>query len=237
MYKLVISKFERALIDSDEAISTSTIMKIDKIRSKKVLFCILTERPLNDVLAYNKDFSFVDYIIACDGAYLYDVVNDKTIYKKNITNSILKKILNNFSNYKIYATSIDERFLITEFTNKKVYSLEIDCKNKNNLSIVENKLEELNLNISILKKENTIKIIMDSISCNKAIEKICTLKKIDLKQVVGIGVDETDIPMIKLVGMKIAMGNASESLKKEVQIITSTNDEKGVKNILDQLFN
>ena len=68
MYKLVVSGFDNVLINSDEAISTSTILEIDRVRNNEVLFAILCDRGYKEVLEYNKDFSFVDYIISCNGA-------------------------------------------------------------------------------------------------------------------------------------------------------------------------
>ena len=63
MYKVVVSEFDRTLINSEEAISSSTVMEIDRIRNMGCLFCISTDRFLSDILSYNRDFIFTDYII------------------------------------------------------------------------------------------------------------------------------------------------------------------------------
>ena len=65
MYKMVVSDFDGTLIDEYEAISLSTMLEIDKVRKDKVVFVIVTERCLSDILYYNRDFSFIDYIVAC----------------------------------------------------------------------------------------------------------------------------------------------------------------------------
>ena len=82
MYKMIVSDFDGTLIDSDEAIPLSTMVEIDRIRKLGVKFVVATGRILKSVLDYNRDFPFLDYVISCDGAYVYDVSNRKTLYKK-----------------------------------------------------------------------------------------------------------------------------------------------------------
>ena len=42
MYKMVVSDFCGTLIDSEEAISVSTMLELDRIRKEGILFCITT---------------------------------------------------------------------------------------------------------------------------------------------------------------------------------------------------
>lgn len=240
MYKVVVSEFDRTLINSEEAISSSTVMEIDRIRNMGCLFCISTDRVLSDVLNYNKDFIFTDYIISCSGAYLYDVLNDKVIYKKNITNIVLKKILDNFSDYDIYAYLEDRCWLIKNIVKEKIYKLEIVCPSKKILNSISEKLDELKLNIKFFSKKTdknyVIEIIMDSVDKSVCLEKICKLRKISMDEVVYIGAFENDSFISKKVGYSVCMKNGDSSLKKECNMICPSNDDKGVKNVLSQLI-
>ena len=240
MYKVVVSEFDRTLINSEEAISSSTVMEIDRIRNNGCLFCISTDRVLSDVLSYNRDFVFTDYIICCSGAYLYDVLNDKVIYKKNITNIVLKKILDNFSDYDIYAYLEDRCWLIKGFVKEKIYKLEIICSNKKVINTVSEKLDELNLNIKYFSKKSdknyVLEIIMDSVDKVICLEKICKLRKISMDEVVYVGSCENDCIISKKVGYSVCMRNGDASLKKQCNMICSSNDDKGVRNVLSQLI-
>lgn len=240
MYKVVVSEFDRTLINSEEAISSSTVMEIDRIRNKGCLFCISTDRVLSDILSYNKDFIFTDYIISCSGAYLYDVLNDKVIYKKSITNIVLKKILDNFSDYDIYAYLEDRCWLIKNIVKEKIYKLEIVCPSKKILNSISEKLDELELNIKYFSKKidknYVLEIIMDSVDKSVCIEKICKLRKISMDEVVYIGSCENDSFISKKVGYSVCMKNGDLSLKKECSMICPSNDDKGVKKVLSQLI-
>ena len=92
--KMVVSSFNKTLINSEEAISYSTMVEIDRIRNNGDKFSIMTRESLRKVIDYNKDFPFIDYVISFNGAVVYDVVNKDFLYKKNISNSLNYKNLN-----------------------------------------------------------------------------------------------------------------------------------------------
>ncbi|MED1205336.1 Cof-type HAD-IIB family hydrolase [Heyndrickxia acidicola] len=51
---------------------------------------------------------------------------------------------------------------------------------------------------------------------------------IPLKDTVAIGDQQNDVPMFKVAGLSIAMGNAAEEIQKMCDFVTLTNDENGV---------
>jgi len=65
----------------------------------------------------------------------------------------------------------------------------------------------------------------DKGSCLK---EICRLNNIDLSETIAIGDGENDIPMLNICGLSVAMGNAMENVKKNVDYITDTNKNDGV---------
>lgn len=239
MYKMVVSKFEDALIDKEEVISASTVIEIDNIRRRGIPFVIFTEGCLNDILDYNIDFPFIDYIISYGGAYLYDVVDNRVIYKKNLTKKVISTIAYHFSYYDIYGFTENEKILIDKIGDQKIYKLVIKYSNKGSLNDIERQLNELKLNIhfDIKKcgKSYLVEIISGYASKNVAVEKICDIKKIKLEEVVAIGVDDRDISLLKTVGCPVAMENGSSQVKKIAKIITKSNDDGGVKSILNKL--
>ena len=57
------------------------------------------------------------------------------------------------------------------------------------------------------------------------------------EEVIAIGDGYNDLSMIKFAGMGIAMGNAQEPVKKAADYITLTNDEDGVAEAIERIFN
>lgn len=58
----------------------------------------------------------------------------------------------------------------------------------------------------------------------KLIADFCKEKNIELKDVVCVGDNENDIPMMKEVGLSIAFNTKSEELKKECKVVIDSND-------------
>lgn len=239
MYKLVISGFDNTLINDEEAISSSTMVKIDEIRRKNILFGISTNRCYKEILSYNRDFPFIDYIIAYNGAYVYDVNKNKVIFKKYILVSIIKKIFSNFKDYDLlfYTDEIvfDDFDLIDD---NKIYKIRIIC-NLDDIDLICEKLFKLNLDINYYKNciDNicSVEIFRGSINKFVGLEKICN-KRISLDEVVAIGCDSTDIEVLNSVGYSAVVSNGDVCAKECAKVITLSNNDKGVEKILDKIM-
>lgn len=260
MIKMVVSDFDGTLIDDDESIPISTVLEIDKVRTNNIKFCVATGRILQSVLDYNKDFSFIDYIISCNGAYVYDCNLEKVIFKKNILSSIVKKIKKLYGENGIYFCTPNDWYLlkgkyidsdsdsviIDDFDNfyednkKDIYKVEVYFKNKKECDKAISYLEENNYNINVnkqvyLNKQYLIEITMNGINKFVGIEKLCKYSKIKVEDVVAIGDNYNDIEMVKNVGVGICVSNAVSELKKVSDKKTSSNNNKGVEKILKEL--
>jgi hydroxymethylpyrimidine pyrophosphatase-like HAD family hydrolase len=56
------------------------------------------------------------------------------------------------------------------------------------------------------------------------------------EQVVAIGDDVNDLPMLRAAGLSFAMGNAPDDVKAEADAVTASNDENGVVEALSGVF-
>ena len=79
MKKMIITSFKDTLISKDESISLPTMLSIDKLRKNNNLFVVATSSLLRTIIDYNESYIFSDYIISYNGAYIYDMIKDKTI--------------------------------------------------------------------------------------------------------------------------------------------------------------
>lgn len=246
MYKLVVSNFYGTLIDHNESIPISTMLEIDRIRKAGVLFCIATSQILKTVLDYNRSFPFLDYIIALNGAYIYDVNHEKVIYKKVLKPSMIKKIYSLFSSFPIYFCTDSKRILVDDFSSiyqnekQNIYKIEIHVTKKKEGEEILRKLKEVELDIcSYLQSyENHffIEIFSQDIDKFLGVEKICKLGRFSLDSVVAIGSSSTDVKMIGKVGYGVAVDNACAAVKKKAKEITSSNDCKGIEKIIRKYF-
>lgn len=75
---------------------------------------------------------------------------------------------------------------------------------------------------------NYLEIFPKNIDKGKAIQSLCAILNINVKDVIAIGDHELDIPMIETAGIGIAMGNAIPELKGKADFVTLSNNEAGV---------
>ncbi len=69
---------------------------------------------------------------------------------------------------------------------------------------------------------------------SNALARIMEIKDLNRSEVLAIGDGENDIGMLKAAGFSVAMGNATEKLKRVADYITLTNDEDGVVFAIDR---
>lgn len=260
MYKVFVSDFDGTLIDSDEAIPLSTMVEIDRIRKLGVKFVVATGRILKSVLDYNRDFPFLDYIISCNGAYVYDVCNRKTIFKRPLGGSIIKKIKKLYSNCDIYLCTVQEWNLCSRnivyselkkrsssfeefYQNNKnhIYKMEVYFKTKKARDSAFSELQELAIKANIVKqdegkKKYLIEITAKDVHKAVGLEKICKKEHISLADVVCVGDSDNDLPVFLSVGKSVAVANGSKKIKKVASMITSSNETKGVEKVIKKLF-
>jgi Cof subfamily protein (haloacid dehalogenase superfamily) len=67
-----------------------------------------------------------------------------------------------------------------------------------------------------------------------ALKRILKILRINNKDIMAIGDSESDLEMIKLAGIGVAMGNASEVLKSAADFIVKDNDNDGVSEAIEK---
>lgn len=260
MYQLFVSDFDGTLINSEEAIPLSTMIEIDRIRKKGVKFCVATGRILQSILDYNRDFPFLDYVIACDGAYVYDVVHRKVLFKSPMKASIVKKIKKLYYSKDIYFCTAQEWNLCNEnivysddknqnipfnefyqLNKHNIYKMEVYFRTKKERDNAYNELQELEVDANIFKmREDKKKFLLEIVSKDvdkvKGLEKICNLLRISLEDVACVGDGDNDLSVFLSTGFSAVVENGSRKLKAVASMQTSSNETKGVEKVIKKLF-
>lgn len=216
MIRMLISSFYNTIIDKEDAIPMSTMLEIDKLRKKGILFSVCTNRDKDEVLYYNHDYPFLDYIIAYNGNYIYDVNKKKSIFSNYLKKSIVKDIEDIFKDYKI--NYYEE--------NNKVYKIEIKVKKKE-FNLID-RLDKLDVYSSIFtyNKEHFIEITSGSF-----IDGINKLK-ISPDMIVSIIGNLSEKQLIKTIEKTYVVSNSPKELKKLANFKTKSNNSKGVEQVI-----
>ncbi|MBS3680740.1 HAD family phosphatase [Ornithinibacillus massiliensis] len=116
--------------------------------------------------------------------------------------------------------------LIKDETNtiQKFFGITLDVHQKERIETFLHKLDD----ISIASTSLYFDIMHRHASKGNALSYMATYFEIPLEDTVAIGDESNDISMFQTAGLAVAMGNASDEVKKHSDVITLTNDENGV---------
>ncbi len=257
MYKMVVCDFFGALINSEEAIPLSTMLELDRIRKNGVFFCITTNKSARTIIEYNKDFPFIDYVVAFNGSYVYDINKGKVIYDKGISVTRFKKIYKLFNkkdmcfytldscNYtgKYRDNDFSELIIdIDDFIEEKkneIYKVKVFFEDKKDAKEALKILKDDSKLTCYLRENNKVYVLEIYNSLNNklsGVEKVLAKNKIALEEVLAICSVDSSCCLAKKVGCSYVMKNGDSALHKIVKNLTGTNEEKGVEQVIKKCF-
>lgn len=160
----------------------------------------------------------------------YQLYSENTMMCKNLSSNDKKKTqerLKNFFNDKVNVHFGDD--LKEEVLKHKILKLiAIDDHDMDKLQKVRedlSKIEDIEMTSSWY---NNIEIMHKGANKGEALKALVEYLGINLEEVIAFGDNYNDLPMIKLAGLGVVMGNADEAVKEKADYVTSTNVENGV---------
>lgn len=96
--------------------------------------------------------------------------------------------------------------------------------------------QSLNLSSLVmgLSKENYLEVTDKVVSKEQALRDLAQHFHIDLEQTMAIGDNFNDLPMLKIAGCGVAMGNAPDEVKEGAAHVTASHKEDGVAQALEK---
>lgn len=208
---------------------------------------IATGRPyafLNEAIL---NFGFDGFVLT-NGALVK--VKEKCIYKDPMERDFLKKLISNFEKYHIQyilqgepysylkdefnklrlyydSYSIPKTYLKGNFNNEDIFKVEMLCCDEKGIDYCHSLEDD---NYTYMHNEENLFFELYSRKNSKAtgILKVLDYLSIPLENSYAFGDGQNDIEMLSTVGCGIAMGNASDEVKKFAKKITETVQNDGV---------
>ncbi|MDF2699953.1 MAG: HAD-superfamily hydrolase, subfamily, partial [Haloplasmataceae bacterium] len=251
---LIVIDLDGTTLTSNKTIHEITKNSIKKLKQLGHTIVIATGRSLSGSIKYYHELELDTFIITRNGAFVYSPIIKEImmmidIPKKSI-NELLYGHINEYIN-EIYIESKDEFFIlkgkskeVKQLTNQNDLKNITTCKlmlQKDKLEYILNYLNSLsdiiydywNYNDQIILLEIYPKLADKSI----ALGFIADYYHISHKNIIAIGDGNNDIKMIKNAHVGVAVKNATESLKRNADIVLDyTNNEGAVGLFLNDFF-
>jgi len=199
----------------------------------------------------------VRYVAGFNGGQIFDCMENRLLFERVMTEAEMRdvneavklklydhhfftanKILHHtdkpVSQYSRYEANVFglplETYSLTEIYNANdIFKITL-CEDEFSIPLLQKKIEQ-HLPVGIdcmVTGANYIDIQPVGIDKGCVVDKIKTLLKLNVKDVIAIGDQQNDMPMFNAAGTKIAMGNAVKALQQVADVVTLDNDQHGV---------
>lgn len=261
MYQAVFIDIDKTLLNGNGEVTPKTALAIEQAKKQGIRIFLISGRSRMSAIKF-QEFSS-RYMINSNGADIYDCEKKETLYQSVMEPKICEKLYEMahkedmvikldfglaravnkaeyLEDYEIELTEEIHQFLdqnpviqiaLCSENLEKIEIVKKFIKEQTNLAVINQFIWEVNDKVM-----HAIHITNTDVSKGSAMLRLCKFLKIDGKETVAIGDKINDISMIKMAGLGVAMGNASDEMKQIANMVTSSNEEDGVAEVLEKIM-
>ena len=261
-YKMIAIDMDGTLLTPELKISRETIDTVRKVIDQGVIVTLSTGRMYTAALPFALELQLDVPLITCNGALIKCARTGREYNKKTISKEHCMEMLEycissdlHTSLYKddeIY-TSASYNLHIHEKIDKSEPKVIDDIKSAVDDNIIKIMMSSKNKSALEYHSETIYKSYKDILNvyfslpwfteavhkeANKrhALQYLSKHFGIKKEEVIAIGDNFNDMDMIQYAGLGVAMGNSPEYLKKSADYVTLSNDEDGVRHVLEKFI-
>ena len=255
--KLIISDIDGTILDQKHQLDSHLLELMPLLKQSEIPFVLASARSPLGIAPISKELGITDFPIASyNGALISTgdkILSQHTINKKELlllhdflTKEFPTVSINVYSGKNWYVNALDKWVEIeAQITGEspKVTSLADFLQEEKNLIhkllLIDNaatiqKLKETLATIDFpqtgfyLSKDNYLEVTHNQVSKKQALLELANYYQLSLTEIMTIGDNYNDIPMIETAGLGVAMGNAPTEVKTCSNRVTDSNDQNGV---------
>ena len=266
--KLFLSDIDGTLLNNKKELLPETQQALKDFVAGGNTFSICTGRDIqSSLLVYNALNIKLQgsFIVAYNGGMIYDVDNQKTIYRDGIEQGLARKLLDMAKEYDVHVHTYNDHFVLTENYGEcmayyrrviKTPTIVAECIDEFMdvppckiicIELHDHEKQE-RFRKAVLEKYGDIlqlmysnpyylELIPKTSGKGNALIRLRDYLGIAPENTIAAGDGENDISMIQAAGIGIAMLNAPESVRKLADYVTpSDNNHAGLSEILYKLI-
>lgn len=256
-YKAVAMDLDDTLLTGDLTISDETKKVLMRCQEDGICVILASGRPIYAIEKYARELElekYGGYVVGFNGAVVVDCGRKCIAMQRNLPMDCIQELYDLSVENKVYIHTYVGDEIITpknnpyteiegEITGMPIREVSDFVKSVDREVVKVLMLEEpeylksvyeklsgdiggrLSLTIS---KPFFLEIMDTGIEKGRALEHICGEIGIGKENMIAFGDSYNDLPMLKSAGLSIAMGNARDEVKKQVDYVTGGNDEDGI---------
>jgi len=234
-----------AVVLKEDALPSPRVVKAVEAAKKIMQVCVATGRPITNCREILRELDVIAPCVISGGSQIIDPKTEKILWEKKLSQDQVGAIVNASKGIACKLLFGDELLGddVPMDPNEKqaskaesvVYIMELDEKDVSNLVAKLNTVQDIAAHPMPSWKEGKkdIHVTHELATKQHALEVLLDILKVEKKDVVSVGDSGNDIPLFRVSGYKVAMGNATEELKKAADLIVATIDEDGLAQFIE----
>lgn len=262
MYKLITIDVDDTLLNSENLITKPTKLALEAAIKQGVVVTLATGRMFASAKKIAQQLDLNVPLITYQGSLIKNALDEKIIYERTVPTESAKQVfafceqhglhLQVYHNDKLYAQADNEKVQTYSKMSNVPYTVEPDLPSLsswpfNKMLIFDDpqKLDGLQKELQALMGEQVhitkskpyfLEVLHKEGTKGHAVRALTQHYGCDLSEVIAVGDSWNDREMIAAAGLGVAMGNAVEPLKQIADYVTLTNDEDGVKHVIEKFI-
>ena len=152
-------------------------------------------------------------------------ISDMSVFDMAVFTDMFKRVCIRCDDFKKYVHEHP-----SEVVKVNLYHRDTESRDRN-----FSRISELGLAINFAEANN-LEISPANTSKASGLRELCDFLKIDIAEAVAIGDAPNDKEILQVAGLAVAMGNASDEIKKLADFVTLDNDNDGVAAAIEKIF-
>ena len=239
---LICTDLDGTLCDNEGNISKENQEAIEYFKKEGGYFTICTGRSAKFIRDIEKKGLKINAPLIClNGAMIYDIENDKILYKNPIKKEKLSDYEKFYEENKIYLDTVyyhtyDTFNDYSQVGDNELYKIVFAVKKGCVNDIRKNLEKKYSQDFFITNSWHTGVELMDKDSTKGVcVKKFLELFDKSIEKTVCVGDFENDISMLKIADISYAVSNAIDDVKKVAKKVTVSNEESAIAKIIMEL--
>jgi HAD superfamily hydrolase (TIGR01484 family) len=238
-YKLLALDMDGTVLNEDQEVSEANRQAIAAAIEAGVIVMFSTGRGIHSARPFIDDLMLQSPIVTINGGEVWRAPDD--LYKRHLMEA---KRIGQMHEMAIEYDAWFWAYAVEGVYNRDNWPGDIDSiewmkfgfysENLEKLSAIRQELESWGM--FEITNSHPFNLEMNPLGISKAsgLIDICGLLGIEMSEVIAMGDSLNDLAMIRASGLGVAMGNAQDEVKQAADIITASNVEDGVAQIIEQ---
>lgn len=258
--KYLCFDLDGTLLSNNKTISDDILTVLHNLHDVKFNYILISSRHLEEIIQYSKQLRFTerDYIISCDGGYIYQKNGDLILKNKLHSTSDASFLFERNSGKRMMIIGQKKDYFVVDNVLNRIYINLRTPKNSRLIAIPSNQIRKIDDDIEKIvfyttlddksinayknnyviykTKEGKVEVLPEGISKYHALKSLSEILGLELDNFMFFGDDYNDEECFDNLKYTIAMGNAPEEIKSKAFFVTKTNENRGILYALDSIF-